>query len=65
MGDMVSDYGRYAAPAYRGDLSEHCVTIAEALRAGGYRTMMGGKWHRTPLTVESKRNWPLQRGFDQ
>ncbi len=65
MGDMIADYGRYAAPAYRGDLSEQCVTIAEALKAGGYHTMMVGKWHQTPVNLQSKHNWPLQRGFDQ
>ena len=65
MGDMVADYGRYAAPAYHGDLSESCVTIAEALQAGGYHTMMVGKWHLTPPSMPSKHNWPLQRGFQQ
>jgi hypothetical protein len=35
MGMMVSDYGRCPYLAYAGDLSEKCVTIAEALKAGG------------------------------
>jgi len=36
MGWMTAaDLGR---PAYRGELSSGCVTIAEALRAAGYRT---------------------------
>ena len=48
MGMMVVDYKRYPYPAYAGDLSNRCVTIAEALRAGGYRTAMTGKWHLTP-----------------
>jgi arylsulfatase A-like enzyme len=65
MGDMVADYGRYAAPAYHGDLSEQCVTMAEALHGGGYATMMVGKWHLTPIKMESKHNWPMQRGFDK
>lgn len=64
MGMMTSDHGRYPYPAYAGDLSEHCVTIAEALKAGGYTTMMAGKWHLTPLDV-GKHNYPLQRGFDR
>ena len=64
MGMMTSDYGRYPYPAYAGDLSEKCVTIAEALRAGGYTTLMTGKWHLTPLKI-GKHNYPLQRGFDR
>lgn len=64
MGLMTSDYGRYPYPAYKGDLSQGCVTIAEALKAGGYKTLMVGKWHLTPLTVGTH-NYPLQRGFDR
>lgn len=64
MGMMTSDYGRYPYPAYAGDLSDKCVTIAEALKAGGYATLMAGKWHLTPLTV-GKHNYPLQRGFER
>ena len=64
MGMMTSDHGRYPYPAYAGDLSQGCVTIAEALKAGGYNTLMAGKWHLTPLGV-GKYNWPLQRGFDR
>ncbi|HZQ53572.1 MAG TPA: sulfatase-like hydrolase/transferase [Bryobacteraceae bacterium] len=64
MGMMTSDYGRYPYPAYRGDLSENCVTIAEALKAAGYNTLMVGKWHLTPLTA-GKHNYPLQRGFNR
>ena len=64
MGLMTSDHGTYPFPAYAGDLSEKCVTIAEALKAGGYSTLMAGKWHLTPLNV-GKHNYPLQRGFDR
>jgi arylsulfatase A-like enzyme len=64
-GLMASDYGRWPYPAYRSDLSDQCVTIAEALRLGGYRTAMCGKWHITPVTMQSKHNWPIQRGFEQ
>lgn len=64
MGLMVADYGRYPYPAYRGDLSENCCTIAEALRPAGYQTLMVGKWHLTPVTM-GKANYPLQRGFDR
>lgn len=65
MGMMVVDYKRYPYPAYAGDLSNRCVTIAEALRAGGYRTAMTGKWHLTPPVGVDKHNWPLQRGFEK
>jgi arylsulfatase A-like enzyme len=64
MGMMTSDHGTYPYPAYAGDLSENCVTIAEALKAGGYTTLMAGKWHLTPLGI-GKHNYPLQRGFDR
>jgi arylsulfatase A-like enzyme len=63
-GLMADDYGKFTAPAYRGDLGENCVTIAEALRLGGYRTAMCGKWHLTPPFPQSQHNWPLQRGFE-
>lgn len=65
MGLMVSDHGRYPYPAYAGDLSSNCVTIAEAMRSGGYRTAMVGKWHLTPPVGMTKHNWPLQRGFEK
>jgi arylsulfatase A-like enzyme len=64
MGLMTSDYGRYPYPAYRGDLSENCVTIAEALQRAGYNTLMVGKWHLTPLGI-GLHNYPLQRGFNR
>ena len=51
-------------PGYQGDLAPSSVTIAEALKASGYRTYMAGKWHVTPVT-KSKHNWPRQRGFDR
>jgi arylsulfatase A-like enzyme len=51
-------------PGYRGDLNPKCLTLAEALKRGGYQTRMSGKWHVTPVT-KSKHNWPNQRGFDK
>jgi arylsulfatase A-like enzyme len=66
MGLMTADYGRYPYPGYKGDLSDNCVTIAEALRSAGYRTAISGKWHLTPNQPNfSQHNWPLQRGFDK
>jgi arylsulfatase A-like enzyme len=53
---------------YKGELSQNAVTIAEALKLGGYSTYLSGKWHLTAWPnaddVEQK-NWPNNRGFDQ
>lgn len=69
MGMMVDDHGRYPYPSYDGDLNTSCVTIAEALRPAGYRTLHSGKWHLAAQQATGgvnvdKHNWPLQRGFD-
>src|SRR6266545_4752340 len=72
VGHMVRDLG---TPAYQGYLNERCVTIAEALRPAGYRTIMSGKWHvggqytTNPEKTRAdsgqpKYPTPLQRGFD-
>ncbi len=65
MGHMTEDRGE---DGYRGDLNNRCVTIAEVLRAAGYRTAMTGKWHVTkfasPADDAKKFNWPRQRGFE-
>jgi arylsulfatase A-like enzyme len=47
-------------PGYRGYLNRQCVTIAEALKPAGYRTLMAGKWHVG--TFDGM--WPVDRGFD-
>jgi len=64
VGHMMSDYGY---DAYRGDLSNNCITIAEVLKQAGYSTYMSGKWHVTKHTKPDgpKHNWPRQRGFDR
>ena len=58
VGHMVED--RHF-DGYRGRLNDRCVTIAEALRPAGYRTMMTGKWH----VGERRPHWPVDRGFDR
>lgn len=72
IGHMGTDLG---SPAYQGFLRNDSVTIAEALRLGGYRTLMSGKWHvggdYTARLVDSWRvgdldhPTPRQRGFDR
>ena len=41
-------------PAYQGFLNDRCVTIAEVMKASGYRTAMSGKWH----VGEDRPHWP-------
>ncbi len=77
IGSMMEDHG---LPGYRGELNYHCPTLAEALRLANYTTLMVGKWHvchiyfdgKKQLNREStvpfwedKKDWPLQRGFDE
>jgi arylsulfatase len=46
---------------YEGALTTRVATLAERLRAGGYQTMMSGKWH-LGLTPDED---PHARGFDR
>ena len=64
-------------PGYRGFLKSDCVTVAEALRAEGYSTLMSGKWHvGGNYRALDRESWkrtagderhplPTQRGFDR
>jgi arylsulfatase A-like enzyme len=69
IGHMMEKGPPGSGPAYEGELSNRAVTIAEVLKASGYRTYMTGKWHVTkhanPNSEADKFNWPLQRGFDR
>ena len=58
IGWMVGNLGY---PGYEGYLNQQCVTIAEALKRGGYRTYMTGKWH----LGEEEFSRPITRGFDK
>ncbi len=64
IGHMMTDRG---LPGYRSNLNRECMTMAEVLRAGGYRTYMCGKWHVTNRDGANDDNsdWPLQRGFEK
>lgn len=57
VGDMMNTR---AEAAYQGYLNQNCVTIAEALKQGGYNTLMAGKWH----VGQAPEHWPVKRGFD-
>jgi arylsulfatase A-like enzyme len=50
---------------YAGNLNQRCVTIAEVLKAGGWRTYMSGKWHVSSNLKQPTDSWPMQRGFDR
>jgi arylsulfatase A-like enzyme len=56
-------------PGYRGKIAREAGTVAEMLKAHGYRNYMLGKWHVTPLTESGPTGpfdgWPLGRGFDR
>lgn len=65
IGHMTNEGGRDENsdfPAYRGDINDSCVTLAQVAKSAGYATFMTGKWH---LAGEDQADWPLQRGFDR
>ena len=59
---MNAGYDGRSGPHH--ELSPRAVTISEVLRTAGYQTAMVGKWDSTGHQT-SKRNWPLQRGFER
>ncbi|WP_299352578.1 arylsulfatase [uncultured Shimia sp.] len=71
VGHMGANLG---TPAYQGFLRNDSATIAEHLRASGYRTLMSGKWHVAgDFKARNIDSWkvgdvdhptPRQRGFD-
>lgn len=62
--DIGHMMGSHGIDGYLGDLSARSVTLAEALKQGGYATYMSGKWHVTRHVEGPRHNWPNQRGFD-
>ena len=62
IGVLTYDFG---PEGYAGNLSDDCVTIAEALKTSQYRTYMSGKWHVAGNLTKPTGAWPLQRGFDE
>jgi len=63
VGGMVGGDGG-GPEGYEGTINERCVTIAEALQAGGYATTMSGKWHLAGDHESENKCWPTSRGFD-
>ena len=72
VGHMGANLG---TPAYQGFLRNDSATIAEHLRASGYKTLMSGKWHVAgDFMAREVDSWrvgdvdhptPRQRGFDR
>ncbi|WP_207539537.1 arylsulfatase [Sabulicella rubraurantiaca] len=52
---------QYLQPGYEGPLNHRTLTIAEVLKAEGYRTYMAGKWHLGELPGYR----PEDRGFER
>ncbi|MBD2752549.1 arylsulfatase [Spirosoma validum] len=48
-------------PPYQGYLNRESLTLGEVFRAGGYSTLLSGKWH----VGKDSLSWPNQRGFDK
>jgi arylsulfatase A-like enzyme len=61
IGVLTYDFG---PEGYAGNLNHRCVTIAEALKASGYRSYLSGKWHVAGNLTQPTDSWPMQSGFD-
>ena len=46
-------------PEYERNLRASEITLAEAMKADGYKTFFAGKWH-----LGSKGSWPTDHGFE-
>lgn len=62
IGILTNDDG---PEGYPGNLSESCVTLAEAVKEAGYGTYMAGKWHVANDVRTPNGAWPTRRGFDR
>jgi arylsulfatase len=60
MGEMLAP-NQVGKPGYEGHLNNRVVSLAEALREGGYHTYMAGKWH----LGHDPQSYPHARGFDE
>ncbi|MDZ8117476.1 arylsulfatase [Pontiella agarivorans] len=53
--------GRYPNRGKGGLLPQDCLTLPEAMKMAGYRTILSGKWH----LGHRKGSLPIDRGFDE
>ncbi len=60
MGELLTD-NQKGKPGYEGHLNDRVISLAEALREGGYHTYMAGKWHLGHETG----SLPFDRGFER
>ena len=60
MAEMLTE-NQKGKPGYEGHLNDRVVSLAEALREGGYHTYMAGKWH----LGHAQGTLPFDRGFDR
>ena len=60
MGELLSPEQK-GKPGYEGHLNNRVVSLAEALKDGGYHTYMAGKWHLGHTLPHA----PHARGFDR
>lgn len=58
---MTALRAKLNSSGYTNAINDRSVTMAEALRTGGYRTMTVGKWH----VGYNRPHWPIDRGFDR
>ena len=52
------------APGSAGNINPKDITLAEALRSHGYKTVHIGKWHLQNHTDQGKTHYPEKHGFD-
>ncbi|QBG46855.1 hypothetical protein EGM51_05385 [Verrucomicrobia bacterium S94] len=53
--------GRYPNRGKGGLVPKYCLTLPEAMKQAGYRTILSGKWH----LGHHKGSRPIDRGFDE
>jgi arylsulfatase A len=68
--DWITGHGRrnpkVNIPKWKMYIDHERVTLAEALKAGGYATMFAGKWHLMPIRDKAifDKHTPTHHGFD-